>query len=238
MTGLTEEQWAHPSRCEGWSAKDVAIHLASTNFFWEMSIRSGMEGTPTEILAAFDPVATPAQMVAQSDQPIAEIIDGFAQSTRSLASCVEDLAPSGWQTSAESPPGHVTISAVAHHALWDAWIHERDILLPLDIDPPAEPDEVLASLRYVAGLAPALALNNGASDTGTFNVSVTDPDADFRVVVGTEVAVIDGPATGEFQLGGRAVDVLEALSFRTPPPTDIPPSLHWAFNGLGRVFDH
>ncbi len=86
------------------SALDVAIHLSSTNSFWEASIGSGVAGTPTEILASFDPVATPAQMVATSGQGVTDVVEAFAASTESLAALVAELAPCDWELPAEVPP--------------------------------------------------------------------------------------------------------------------------------------
>lgn len=235
---LSEQQWSHPSRCDGWSALDVAIHLSSTNSFWEASIGSGVGGAPTEILASFDPVATPAQMVATSDQTAADVVEAFAASTESLATLVAGLAPSDWELLAEAPPGHVDVSAVAHHALWDSWIHERDILLPLGESPPEVPDEVIASLRYVASLTPALVLIRGTAPSGGFDVIASDPDTSFHVAIGGDVAVTDGAAGSDFVLAGKAVDLLEALSVRAPLGADIPDDLGWAFAGLRTVFDN
>ena len=237
MRQLSDDQWSQPSRCDGWSALDVAIHLASTNSFWEASIRSGVAGSPTEYLASFDPVATPAQMVAAADLDAAEVVEGFAESTESLATLVAELAPSDWEALAESPPGHVSVSLVAHHALWDSWIHERDILLPLGQAPVEEADEVIASLRYVASLAPALAITTGVAHTGGFDVSACDPDIAFHVAIGTDVSVTDGAAGSDFVLTGAAVDLVEALSFRGPLHQAIPSELEWAFSGLRTVFN-
>lgn len=64
LARLTDDQWAHPSRCEGWSAKDVVVHLDSTNAFWAFSLSAGRTGEPTRFLATFDPVASPAELVA------------------------------------------------------------------------------------------------------------------------------------------------------------------------------
>ena len=50
---------------------------------------------------------------------------------------------------------------VAHHALWDCWVHERDIVLPLGLPTAIEPDEVRACLRYAAALSPAFAISSG-----------------------------------------------------------------------------
>lgn len=237
MRTLGDAQWMHPSRCDGWDALDVAIHVASTNSFWEASIRAGVAGAPTEMLASFDPVATPALMVAGSDRTIDDVVEAFAESTESLAALVAGLARSDWQLLAEAPPGHVSVSVVAHHALWDSWIHERDILLPLGETPTEAPDEVVACLRYVAGATPALALTQGAVDTGGFVVSAVDPDTAFHVTIGDSVGVFDGAVASEFTLTGRAADLVDALSFRAPLEQEVPDELDWAFSGLGVAFD-
>ncbi len=78
---------------------------------------------------------------------------------------------------AEAPAGHMALSAVASHALWDAWVHERDICLPLGLPVDVEPDEVAVSLRYAAGLGPAFLATEGSARSGAFGVSVTHPDA-------------------------------------------------------------
>ena len=81
---LTDEQWAHPSRCDGWSSRDVIVHLDTTNSFWAFSIAQGLKGEPTQFLATFDPVASPAQMVADAgDVSADEVLDRFVASTDS-----------------------------------------------------------------------------------------------------------------------------------------------------------
>jgi uncharacterized protein (TIGR03083 family) len=237
IQALTDDQWSSPSRCEGWSARDVVVHLGSTNAYWEFSIRSGLAGAPSEVMARFDPVASPAQLVSDSRLTRDEIISSFSSSSDSLATLVEQLATDDWNALAEAPPGHVTVGAVAHHALWDSWIHERDILVPLGLTSEVHADEVAASLRYVAGLTPALALNGGATGSAGFDVDGTDPDIGFHVEIGADVRVGAGTTGSDFVLRGPSVDLLEALSLRRPLEQAIPDALGWAFAGLATVFD-
>ena len=67
-----------------------------------------------------------------------------------------ELDDEGWSMPAESPPGHVSIRLLAFHAIWDSWIHERDIALPLGQQPPEVPDELRSCLQYAAAVSPAL----------------------------------------------------------------------------------
>src|ERR1700680_4485478 len=63
LVDLTEHEWRSESRCEGWTVQDVVAHLAGVNTFWDASVRAGLDGAATRVLAAFDPAAHPARMV-------------------------------------------------------------------------------------------------------------------------------------------------------------------------------
>ena len=231
--------WASPSRCEGWSAKDVIIHLDTTNAFWSYSVRAGLRGEPTTLLATFDPVASPAEMV-QASQHLAdsEVLDRFAATTDTLNAILESLDPSDWSTLAEAPPGHLAIAAVAHHALWDSWIHERDILAPRGEDAPIEADEVAACLRYAAALSPAFSVANGSTNEATLRIEATDPLVHLRVAVSDQVRVSDGTSTeADAHLTGSAVELVEALSSRAELNHDLSEDKLWLVSGLRAVFD-
>ena len=241
LASFTDEQWSHPSRCAGWSNRDVIVHLDSTNTFWSMSIAAGVHGEPTRFLATFDPVASPAQLVAGSgDVSTGEVLARFVASTDALVGLCSSLDHAGWSAAAEAPPGHVSVSAVAHHALWDSWVHERDVLVPLGLAPEPEADEVAACLRYVAALGPALALNRGAAGSGVLAIDATGPDVVVVVDIGEEVVVRAGAAgapTAELRLAGDAVELLEALSVRRPLTQLIPAESAWMLRGLSDTFD-
>jgi uncharacterized protein (TIGR03083 family) len=243
LAAFDDERWAAPSRCAGWSNRDVVVHLDSTNAFWSFSIASGLKGEPSRFLASFDPVASPAQLVAGSAMSGPEAGERFAASTGALCDLLAGLDEAGWTTLAEAPPGHLSVAAVAHHALWDSWVHERDVLLPLGESPTEEPDEIAATLRYAAALSPAFARNSGAADAGTLGVAVTGPDVAFVVEVGARVTVTDvadgsaAEAGADLVLRGDAVDLAEALSVRRPLDQPIPASTAWMVGGLAEVFD-
>lgn len=238
VASFDDGHWAHPSRCDGWSGRDVIVHLESTNTFWTYAIAAGLRGEPTQFLATFDPVASPAQLVAgSSGVSTNEVLDRFVASSDSLVGLLESLGDDDWSSLAEAPPGHLSISAVAHHALWDSWVHERDILLPMGIAPDQEDDEVAACLRYVAALAPALAINSGINDTGTLSIAATNPDISIVVEIGDRVVVRDGTTVADLNLAGDAVDLIEALSLRRPLDEPGAASSSWILAGLSEAFD-
>lgn len=239
LATLTDEQWLHPSRCAGWTVQDVIAHLIGTNSYWAMSIQSGLAGSPTRVLAAFDPAKTPDLMVApmRSLRP-AEILEQFVDTNQSLFDIVESLDDAGWSTIGESPAGHVPIRLVMNHALWDSWIHERDILLPLGLAHAEEHDELASCLRYVAAVAPVLAFQSDATRCGALAIEATEPDITVVIEVDATIVVRGGPApTGALRLSGRAVDLVDMLSIRAPLDQPVAPQSRWLIEGLATVFD-
>jgi len=241
LAGLDEDQWAVPSRCAGWSAQDVVAHLIGTNQYWAISFRSGLAGEPTRYLASFDPAATPPQMV----EPMRamgppQVLDLYAETVDALAAVVTDLDDDAWQLLAEAPPGHVAMRAVALHALWDAWIHERDIVLPLELDAAVELDEVQDCLLYAAAIGPALLASTGSSRVSTLEVVATNPEISFVVEAGPTVVIREGsgaPAPDGPRLSGDAVTLIEGLTFRAPFDHGLAPEHVWLLGSLGEVFD-
>lgn len=236
---LTDEQWKSASRCDGWSVQDVIAHLIGTNRFWSGSIIAGLAGSPTRVLVGFDPAATPSLMVEpmRSMSP-AETLEQFVDSNRGIFDAVESLDHAGWSTLAESPVGHVSVRLVANHALWDAWIHERDIVLPLGLAPTEEVDEVVACLRYAAAIGPTFVLSRDPDRRGALVVVATEPDVRFVIDVGSTVDVHDGePPDDAARVAGRAVDLVESLSIRAPLVRSADAASQWLFDGLADVFD-
>ena len=239
LGGLDDAQWATASRCAGWSVQDVIAHLVTTNQFWTLSIGAALGGEPTRVLATFGPVATPAQLVeAVRAQPAAEILGRFVETNQALAGAIGEVGHDGWSTLGEAPPGHVPLRAVALHALWDAWVHERDIVVPLGLTPIEDADEIAGCLSYAAALSPALAVAGGATRKGALAVEATDPDVRFVVEVGERVVVrADDPPADALRLTGPAVALVEALSFRGPLPCPVADHHQWLLSGLADAFD-
>ncbi len=237
LAGLDDRQWSTPTRCEGWAVRDVIAHLVGTNRFFTYSIASGLAGTPTRLLDGFDPVATPSAMVdAMSAQSTSELLDGYCEGTEALAGTIGGLDRDSWLLPAEAPPGHIAVHAVVLHALWDAWVHERDILLPLGLDQALEGDELTGCLRYAAALGPAYLATQESARTGTLSVEPTDVVPPFVVDIDPDVTVRSGPApAGAAHAVGGAVELIEALSCRGPS-IDLAASDRWMIEGLGVAY--
>jgi len=237
LADLDADQWAAPSRCEGWSVQDVVIHLASTNRFWAHSINQGLAGEPTRYLFGFDPVASPAQLVAaaQGTAP-ADTLAELVQGNQALADALSSV--NDWEVLAEAPPGHIAIGLVAIHALWDSWVHERDVVIPLGLDPVVVDAELEACLLYAGALGPSFRASTGSTRHGAIALETTAPAVSAVIEAGPVVQIHRGaPPAGAVVLAGDSVEVLEQLSFRAPFTPPGTPDDRWLFEGLAEVFD-
>jgi uncharacterized protein (TIGR03083 family) len=251
LEALGPDDWAGSTRCDQWSVQDVVAHLVGVNAFWQASVQAGLAGTPTRFLAGFDPAVTPGLIIEPMRAlPPDDVLEQFVASNDSLLAVFDGLDDRQWMEAAETPAGHVAVRVVAHHGLWDCWVHERDIALPLGLTPPVEPDELRSSLRYVSALGPAFALSTGRTFADVFAVEADDPDESFVLEVDDCVAVRgrdewdrdecgrDGRVLAdEVCLRGGALMLVEALSLRTPLPASAPIQWRELLGGLATAFD-
>ncbi|MGZ8750907.1 MAG: maleylpyruvate isomerase N-terminal domain-containing protein [Pseudonocardia sp.] len=239
LAGLDAEQWASPTRCERWSVQNLITHLVGMNEAWTVSFAGGRSGAPTTFFRSFDPVATPPRMVdAVRGWTPAETLDRFVATTEAVAQALAGLDEEDFARTGESPLGHVALGLVAWHALWDGWVHERDVLLPLGLVPVEEADEVTTCLTYAAALGPALLAVDGSTRRAVLAVDATEPCVRVVVEVGPDVLVRTGDASpGAVLLTGLAVDLVEGLSLRMPLAVDVAAPDRWLLGGLAAVFD-
>jgi len=80
----------------------------------------------------------------------AEILARFTESTRQVSQAVDRMGDR-YELPGESPVGHVPLRLVLTHAFWDAWAHERDILVPLSRASDPDPDELRIVAAYCLG---------------------------------------------------------------------------------------
>lgn len=242
LHSLDVDAWSHPTRCDLWDVADVVSHLTSTNGFWIASIEAALAGEPSRILGGFDPAATPEALVAGGrDRTREQVITEFEASAAALDATTAKIVD--WDLPGEAPPGHVPLDAVMCHALWDAWVHERDVAVPLGLTVATDADEVRACLAYVVGLIPSIELMFDDTLTGSIAIDVVDPDvsitsavADGRVRVTADAVSSNADAV---VIKGDAVTVLEGLSERRALDIDltVDDDRRRVLGGLARVFE-
>ena len=104
---------------------------------------------PTSFIRGFDPsTGTDAFVDPMLELPTDAILQAFADSTDSFVATVDEFDDTAWAAPGEAPFGHLAARYLLAHAFWDSWLHERDILLPLGIEPEVEPDDLLIAAWY------------------------------------------------------------------------------------------
>jgi uncharacterized protein (TIGR03083 family) len=145
---LTPEQWAAQSLCPDWTTLGVLVHATSIE-----QILVGWPPGGESPFAAIGPVHR--QLAAlPPDELLAQFRRVVAQRRSELAAMTdEDFATSG-----PTPVGPATYGRFMDIRVFDNWVHERDIRVPLglpgdDGGPAAETslDEVHNSLGYIVG---------------------------------------------------------------------------------------
>nr|MDT0662192.1 maleylpyruvate isomerase family mycothiol-dependent enzyme [Micromonospora sp. DSM 115978] len=146
LTGLAEPDWQRPSRCAGWSVHDVTRHVRDGL----QAHTAGLAGRPSPFGGGrFDPTRTPAQWLARTagESPADTLRDlaAFAAEETDLLAARLARADTGLARGPFGREAHWSTRSL--HVLWDAWLHERDVLVPLGVEAmPVGPDLQLAIL--------------------------------------------------------------------------------------------
>ncbi len=230
LASLDEEQWLTQSRCAEWTNRDVIGHLVDVDAFWALSLESGRGGEPTSYLRDFDPKATPLALVdSRSSLTTAEVFEAFTTNAALLRKTVEGFDAADWSAVCEAPIGHVSARLTLGHALWDSWLHERDVLMGLGLATTPEADElaVVAWYSLLFGGAQGGVIDDpqpvgpGATEPIDAQLQFDDlPTVPLRLVIdeGVYVGPADNPAPA-----GSAETFVEALTGRHDPfpPDDV-----------------
>ncbi|MCU1449722.1 MAG: hypothetical protein JWP02_1892 [Acidimicrobiales bacterium] len=197
---LDEAGLATPSRCAQWTVADVLRHGCDV----DRIIRSIWAGESP--IGGFDPRVTPHEWVLEGRSvPDVEVRDRYIESADAMAADVEGSGPERWGLPSLSPAGAVPWWLGVLHVLFDSWVHERDVLMPLGLEVAVVTDEVDVVLAYSLAIVPLVSRVVGTNDpvdavvcgfrvsAGNGPVTVTRADGDPRVPVltGDRALVVD-----------------------------------------------
>ncbi len=220
---LDDQEWVAMTRCDGWDARALGGHLAEACTFFAATLGSSRRGRPTRYLEDFDPRTSPERVATRSmEQTPAQILASLDEAESALRAVLADYDAdsddSAWELPAEAPPGHVPARLSLQHALFDSWLHERDLLVPLGRTPPVHDDELMLVITYLAGLA-ALAslLHLDPFPTQGERLTLRDPlrRSSFEVHLGAPTRVTLRDDTGAAEVTADFVQLADAMSGRS-----------------------
>lgn len=239
LRGLDDDAWTAQSRCAEWSVHEVVRHLCDGTLKSTALLRGALpEDVGTEDM---DPRTTPVAWLARSagERPHDTLVvfeDASAELLDEVDRHVRDA------TDADVPwvYGTVPWSVAVLHLFWDAWVHERDILVPLQRqhESPAVESRAAAIYGLAMSCLPALLQDAALEETvvltgdggGTFRLEARNDPRDGRqlTVVGYRAAgkvtiTVDGDGDGSDvePLRGALADVVDSLVGRSPELAEV-----------------
>ena len=115
---FTDDQWAAPTECPGWTVKDVYSHLIGGEDWMAQG-----HPAPAEGLARIADVPVAARRDRTGPEVLAELRQVYAQRLRQLVDNPPD--PDVMTQTAFLLP--VTVGVLLRMRAFDAWVHEQDV---------------------------------------------------------------------------------------------------------------
>lgn len=231
LGAFTDEQWRRPSRNRRWTLQQTMQHVAGVRI---ENVRR-FDGEPATWPKAFDPNTTPQfDIETRAGETPAQTMHGLADSTRRLLAHLADRAdldekrPMLWGEESDFRLFYL-------HVFWDSFIHERDVLLPLGIDPEPTDDQLGFATAYgllIAGVAVRMAGGELRAEIDIADVGRTDLEVTADHIA---VTIGDGhPGPGALRAPGGAA-LVDALSGRgdVADALEGPPDVLGALSQIG-----
>ena len=215
LGALDDDEWRSPTRCDGWTIQDVISHLVTVNAFWETSVRAGLAGEPTRVLATFDPAAHPPLMVdGMRARRTRCSISSYPPTTVSSEPWPRSTNPDGRRSPSRRPVmsrfGCSRSTRCGTRGCTNATSRSRSGRRPRS---PTRCDRACDSARWV-GLA--------LTTMRPWVCGAQDPDTSFVVEIGKSVVVLRQRPPDAPCLGRGGVELVDALSIRSPLPAGTP----------------
>jgi len=216
--GFAPAQWECQSRNTEWTVRHTVRHVADAM----ERATAAVNREPALGENEFDPRSTPAVWLTSSEgESPGATIDRFVAASTSLRAGVSDRLASGDDAHDRTVYGTAHWTVNVAHVLWDSWLHERDVLLPLG--QPArssEEEERLVGLYgLLMALVPSMRFERSISATvqlrgvGVRTIEVScDGGALLSAEVPAGAAAISGAMPAAIDaLAGRGDAVADAL---------------------------
>ncbi len=179
---IGDAEWDVPSLCPDWDVHGVVAHLTGVE-----TVLSGWRPS-TDPPGLFEQLV-PFMEEARGWSPH-ELLDRFEAVTAARRAELGEMEPDDFEAPCWTPVGQQTYGRFMAVRVFDLWVHEQDIRVPLGrqghLEGPAAQmalDEVRASFGYIAGK------KVGVPDGRTVAVHLTGP-----LVTDISATVVDGRA--------------------------------------------
>lgn len=216
VDGLAPGDWERPTRCTDWRVVDIVNHLADTTGMGYRVTLAALQGQRSGVFDGFNPRTVPKQLTDAAERDPATVRARFVETLEPVLAGLDLLDVGDAHPAVETPIGRQPIAAALLHLLWDTWLHERDMLLPLGHAVPEVHDEVRLAALYalrMVGFCNTLFSQSAhvpfVLHGGFEGALLLDVSADAVSVVG-----VDAAAAGAHALRADAATAVDALCGR------------------------
>jgi uncharacterized protein (TIGR03083 family) len=223
LEGLPRAMWAAPTRCSEWSVDDVARHVVDVaeqlddRLNWHPDHRPGRDGR-------FDPRETPKLWLAKSS----------GQPPEGTLQLLEDAREQEWfaQQRMRENFDELELAGIfgrrAHwsvfvlHVFFDAWVHERDVAIPLGIPLRYRSDERVLIAMYALLLASQPAALDGSPIHASVVLYDDSEELGFELSYGADGIVVEtaSPVSSP-AVSGEFAATVDSLVGRGPHPSEL-----------------
>ena len=151
LDGLTDEQWATPSLCPGWTVGGVVAHLgAIEHMLLDKAPGSMVDSLPFELVGEW--------LASVESLSNAEFLERYRATIAARRAELVEMTDEQLALPSATPVGPGTYGRFMAVRVFDFWVHEQDVRVPLGLPgheagPAAEMaiDEIHHSLPYIVG---------------------------------------------------------------------------------------
>ncbi|MFE9252472.1 maleylpyruvate isomerase N-terminal domain-containing protein [Streptomyces sp. NPDC007088] len=219
--GLVGAAWGSATRCAEWNVHDVVRHVRDVASLHVFQLGGPPPGFP--LTREFDPVVTPKRWLeASSGESPSDTMRELTRLVREEERLLRAKAGADPGEAAVGPLGRTLDWSVASaHTFWDAWMHERDVVLPRGqlVECPVHETRLATMYGLLCAAAPAsrredyvhtrLRLEGGAD--GAYVLTAVDG----------VLRVLGTPGDGSEELTGAVGATLDSLAGRGPDLAEV-----------------
>ncbi|MGH2807777.1 MAG: maleylpyruvate isomerase family mycothiol-dependent enzyme [Actinomycetota bacterium] len=192
LGSLSQEQWSAPSLCDGWSVRDVVLHLAQTDEAVVASIEERPAPIPVEVASNIDEAME--QWVRTERDTTPDVQARWNDARKAALEGLRNADPNQPLQWAAAP---LKAKTLATTRLSEHWIHTLDIADPLGIDNPDSDN-----INHIAWLAwrtiPYAFMRAGRDDAPTVRAELIAPDGAHVTYGDADAACVVKGSMGEF----------------------------------------
>jgi uncharacterized protein (TIGR03083 family) len=219
LEGLPRATWAAPTRCSEWSVDDVARHVVDAAEQFDDRLDWYPDRWPS-----FDPRETPKLWLAKSSgQPPEEtlrLLEDAREQEWSAQQRMRENFDELELTGIFGRRAHWSVFAL--HVFFDAWVHERDVAIPLGIPLRYSNNERVLITMHALLLASQASVLDGSPIHASVVLHDDSVELGFELSHGGDGIVVDtaSPVSSP-TVSGEFAPTVDSLVGRGPRPSEL-----------------